>query len=132
MSTKDKYTKEMEESAQSISRKLPGYARQFSTQPRRVYGGTFDDWPDGNTGCHEHPVVYGLWNNVDEINPVYIGQSIDLGKRLSDHFKGDYWSREIKYASFLEHEDFTNPSILSITEKFLFAVFKPTDNDPSK
>jgi hypothetical protein len=106
----------------------------FTKQPRRECEGTWSDWEGGSTGIPS-PVLYALWYGLKEEIPLYIGQSIAFGPRLSVHLsQKSQWEEGIsqKYASYLAHPDFKSEALLSVAERFLIAVMEPINNDPRK
>lgn len=116
----------------TLAYSLPGFVTAMISQSRRHYADPWDDWPNRNTGVHRHPVLYALWADREESLPIYVGQTVNMGKRLSEHFAASWWSRPPKYVTYLDLPDFDDPAILSVAEKYLMAIMRPTDNDPRK
>lgn len=116
----------MSEISIQIAENIQAYLRSLETARLRIYEEPWSEWENSNPGSHEYPVIYALWS-ADKILQ-YVGKTTNLGKRLSEHFRGNYWNPEIKYASFYETSDFIAPEILSVAEAYAIASLKPPQN----
>lgn len=111
---------------------LPDYITAMRSQPRRQYAEPWDDWTKPNEPANRLPVVYALWASQEQDIPIYVGQTVNLWKRLSEHFHADHWRVQPKFVTFIELPEFENPSTVSLVEKFLIATMQPTENDPRR
>ncbi len=74
---------------------LPGYVTAMRSQPRRRYADPWEDWPNRNTGRSD-PVVYALWADSHNEGVLYVGQTVDLGKRLAEHDAAAGWGTKFE------------------------------------
>lgn len=114
-----------------LSEELLNYVPLIFNSEKREYD---NYWCKTNTkDIIKYPVIYALWLSANDKNPVYIGQSIDVGRRFWVHFDVDYWGEfKPKYASIIESEKFVDPWFLTLVERFLITVIRPRKNDPKK
>jgi hypothetical protein len=108
---------------------LATLCERLKEERRRAYSAPWSDWPEGNTGRHEYPVVYALWSSPDASRPLYIGKTEGLGARSWAHFAAEGWSLRPTHVSYVEDASFRDPAMLFAFEKFATMVLDPSDND---
>ena len=114
-----------------LAMSLPGYVTAMRSQSRRRYADPWDDWPNQNTG-RPNPVVYALWADSHTDGVLYIGQTVDLGKRLAEHDAATGWGTKFEYVTYIDLPEFGDPALRLLDEHFLITVFDPPENDKSR
>jgi len=116
---------------QSLALSLPGYVTAMRSQAPRDWNNPAN-WPEGETGGHKHPVVYTLWTHAPDSVPLYVGETVDLGKRLSAHFNASWRTSPPRFVRYIELPEFECTQVRLLAERFLIVSMKPTDNSPNK
>jgi len=117
----------------ALAKDLVEYFHKLGKEPRRECGRPWHDWEHGSTGIAS-PVVYALWDSKEDAKPLYVGQSTSFGPRLWKHLRPEstWKGGRPRYASYLDHDDFADPAVLSAFERFAIAVWEPENNDLRK
>jgi hypothetical protein len=111
-------------------------SRTFISAKRRCYDSA-TDWHDGRTHV-EGLVAYAIWDAEGAENPIYVGQTRNLGKRLWEHWHSN-WTLSSQptvylptHVSYISDSALSDDWTLSALERFLMAVWRPIFNDPKK
>ncbi len=115
----------------STIKKLQDLFGRFEKETKREYGGDWKDWePSRTTGGQKHPCVYCLWQEGSQENPSYVGETVDLGKRLWDHDKATGWSDpKWKFVQYVSDELLEDGEFRQLFECFCIYILKPKDNN---
>ena len=110
--------------------KLQNLFGKLEKEKKREYGGDWTDWTNDTTGGQDYPCVYCLWQEGSQENPSYVGETVDLGKRLWEHDKATGWSDpKWKFVQYISEKSLKNGEFRQLFECFCIYILEPKDNN---
>ncbi len=89
-----------------------------------------DDWDNGTTGGQPNACVYILWAEKEDERPVYVGETVNLGKRLWEHDRPENtWTKPWEYVQYISDPTIDDGEFRLLFESFLIYVLDPIDNN---
>jgi len=112
---------------------LEGLYTRLLSERKRYYGPDWGDWEGGTTGGQPHPCIYVLWQPDESNSPSYVGETVNLGKRLDEHDKETGWSEpRWSHVQYLSDEALEDGEFRQLFECLCIWMLSPKDNNPRR
>ena len=119
----------MSASASELFTKLEQLLAKFESQPIRAYTEPWSDWPGGVTGGQDFPCIYCLYSEQDPSSLLYVGETVNLGVRLSEHDNDRrHTHTNWKYVRYLADQWFADLRQRKLFESFCICFLNPLEN----
>lgn len=127
MNFSEKYNEDKSKFIRETAEGLIDLFNSLQEQKIRKYSEDWSDWDGGTTGI-DGACIYVLLN-IDQERPQYVGETVNLGKRLSEHFYAQGWTQpQWTHVCYVEDERLKDKRFRLLFEKFCIHILNPTDN----
>jgi len=107
---------------------LKDYFNSITSSKMRYYGEPWDTWDNCSTGI-KGPCIYFLYKDNNDHKPIYIGETINLGKRLNEHKNVKDWGNTWNYVRYINEPLLENGQFRQLFECFCIYLLEPDDNN---
>jgi len=110
--------------------KLSSLFAEINNSKMRFYGAPWSDWENQSTGVR-NPSVYFLFVRSKDSKPTYIGETVNLGKRLDEHDKSyNTWiDGKWQYVKYIDNNLLSDGQLRQLFECFCIYILNPANNN---